>query len=240
MYAAWDRLLRRHGPSYFARTTNGGLAWEPARPIYDPGEHSQTLNNQIVVTTPGPGMSTLFNFFTEFDVGQNNIVRRHLALVRSADRGLTWSGPISIADDRAVGTFDPQNRSITLRDGASIASFAGGPDGLLAAVWQDSRFSGGARDGVAFSRSLDGGATWSPPVQINSVPAVQALLPAVTVRADGMIGVLYYDMRNDTPDLATLLVDVWLTTSGDGVTWSERHVAGPFDFNFAVHRPKAA
>lgn len=233
-YAAWDRLLTsNNGPSYFSRTTNGGLAWETARPIYDPGGHNQTLNNQIVVTTPGAGMSTLFNFFTEFDVGQNNVVRRHLALVRSADRGLTWSGPITIADDRAVGTFDPQNPLITLRDAASIASFAGGPGGLLVVVWQDSRFTGGARDGVAFSRSLDAGATWSPPVQINSVPAVQALLPAVTVRADGVIGVLYYDMRNDTPDPATLLVDVWLTTSSDGVTWAERHVAGPFDFNFA-------
>ena len=40
-------------------------------------------------------------------------------------------------------------------------------------------------------------------------------------------------MRNDTADRATLLVDAWLTTSNDGVTWSERHVAGPFDFNQA-------
>ena len=32
---------------------------------------------------------------------------------------------------------------------------------------------------------------------------------------------------------STLLVDAWLTTSTDGVNWSERHVAGPFDFNRA-------
>ena len=70
-------------------------------------------------------------------------------------------------------------------------------------------------------------------MQINAVPSVQALLPAVAVRADGTIGVLYYDMRNDTADQTTLLVDVWLTTSTDGVTWSERHLAGPFDFNRA-------
>jgi hypothetical protein len=104
---------------------------------------------------------------------------------------------------------------------------------VLVGVWQDSRFSGGARDGVAFSRSLDGGTSWSAPVQINSVPATQALLPAVAVSSDGMIGVFYYDMRNDTADPSTLLVDAWLTTSTDGVHWSERHVAGPFDFNHA-------
>jgi hypothetical protein len=62
---------------------------------------------------------------------------------------------------------------------------------------------------------------------------VQALLPAATVRADGTIGVLYYDMRNDTGDPAMLLVDAWLATSTDGVNWTERHVGGPFDFNHA-------
>ena len=108
---------------------------------------------------------------------------------------------------------------------------------MLVGVWQDSRFSGGVRDGVAFTRSVDGGDTWSAPVQINAVPGVQALMPAVTVRADGTIGVLYYDMRNDTADPATLLVDVWLTTSSDGVTWTERHVSGPFDLNHAPLTP---
>jgi hypothetical protein len=62
---------------------------------------------------------------------------------------------------------------------------------------------------------------------------VQAFLPAVSVRVDGTIGVLYYDMRNDTADPSTLLVDVWLATSRDGVAWTERHVDGPFDFDRA-------
>ncbi|MHB8494993.1 MAG: sialidase family protein, partial [Casimicrobiaceae bacterium] len=81
--------------------------------------------------------------------------------------------------------------------------------------------------------SQDGGSTWSAPVQVNRVPGVQAFLPSVTVRADGTIGVLYFDMRNDTPDPTTLLVDAWLATSTDGVNWSETHVAGPFDFDEA-------
>jgi hypothetical protein len=233
-YATWDRLAQNgNGPSYFTRTTNGGLAWEPARPIYDPGGRNQTLNNQIVAVPSGNGDVTLIDFFTEFDVGQNNLITTHLALVRSPDRGMAWSAPIVISDVRAVGTVDPQDFTRPIRDGANIASFARGPNGMLVAVWQDSRFSGGARDGVAFSRSDDGGNTWSPPVEINAVPGVQALLPAVTVRADGTIGVLYYDMRNDTADPTTLLVDTWLTTSMDGASWTERHVSGPFDMNFA-------
>jgi hypothetical protein len=65
------------------------------------------------------------------------------------------------------------------------------------------------------------------------VPGVQALLPAVSIRTDGTIAVFYYDMRNDTADPATLLVDAWLATSTDGITWAEVHVAGPFDFDRA-------
>jgi len=230
-YATWDRLDQGgNGPAWFARTTTGGQSWEAARPIYDPGGQNQTLNNHIVVTTSA-GAHTLYDFFTELDV-VGNLTFAHLAFVRSVDGGVNWSGAVNISDMRAVGTRDPQDPTRELRDGANIASFAAGP-GVLVGVWQDSRFSGGARDGVAFSRSIDGGTSWSPPVQINAVPATQALLPAVSVRNDGTIGVLYYDMRNDTADRSTLLVDAWLTTSADGVNWSERHVAGPFDFNRA-------
>ena len=233
-YATWDRLvLNGSGPSYFTRTTDGGTTWEVPRAIYDPGNHNQTLNNQIVVAPAPGGAATLIDFFTEFDVGQNDFITHHLALVRSTDRGATWSGPIVVSDIHAVGTYDPQDPTRLLRDGANLGSFASGPGGVLVAVWQDGRFSGGIRDGIAFARSIDNGSTWSAPVQVNRVPAVQALLPAVSIAPDGTIGVLYYDMRNDTADPATLLVDAWLITSMDGTTWSERHVAGPFDFNRA-------
>ena len=65
---------------------------------------------------------------------------------------------------------------------------------------------------------------------INSAPSVQALLPTLTIRDDGLIGVTYYDFRNHVPGAPTLLTDYWLTTSADGINWNETHVAGPFDF----------
>lgn len=51
----------------------------------------------------------------------------------------------------------------------------------------------------------------------------------VHVRADGTIGVTYYDLRSDTPEPATLFADYWLARSVDGVSWTETRVAGPFD-----------
>ena len=230
VYATWERFVGSEdgpAPTWFARTTNGGATWEPARQIYDPGGTNSTLNNQIVVLPDG----RLVLFFSEFDnVGNNTTVL--LRVIRSQDKGATWSAPITIAQSLARGTRKPETGT-PIRDGSNLGAIAVDKNGALAVAWQDSRFSGGARDGIAFSRSLDGGSTWSAPVQINSVPGVQALLPTVAIRDDGLIGVTYYDFRNHVPFAPTLLTDYWLTTSADGVSWNESHLAGPFDFTTA-------
>ena len=170
----------------------------------------------------------LVDFFTRFDASGG----ASLVVIRSTDKGVTWSAPVVIAVVQAQGARDSETGT-AIRDGANLGSIDAGRDGTLAAVWQDSRFSGGTRDGIAFSRSTDGGRTWSAPVGINSVPATQAFLPAVRVAADGTIGVTYFDLRNNTNDPTTLPADIWLVRSADGVTWRETHVSGPFDLAIA-------
>ena len=229
VYAVWDRLdSSDHGPTYFSRNTDGGITWEVASAIYDPGANRQTLNNQVVVLPDG----TLINFFTQLNMPLNAPAAATLAIIRSPDKGVTWSAPIVISPVQSIGTIDPQTLA-HVRDGSGLGSIAVGPHGELAAVWQDSRFSGGARDGIAFSRSLDGGLTWTMAVRVNRFTNVAAFVPAVTVRADGTYGVSYYDFRNNTDDASTLLTDYWLARSTDGVTWLERHITGPFDLAIA-------
>ena len=222
VYATWDRLEGDRGPTWFARTTDAGATWEPASPIFDPGVNNQTLNNQIVVLPGG----VLVNFFTRFNPDPA------LAIIRSTDKGVTWSAPVVIAQAQALGVRDPENRT-DVRDSATLGSIAVSRQGTLVVAWQDARFSGGVRDGIALSRSTDGGLTWSAPVRVNRDPNVPAFSPSVTVRDDGTIGVTYYDFRNNTADPSTLPTDLWLTQSGDGVTWRESHVAGPFDLSIA-------
>jgi hypothetical protein len=85
--------------------------------------------------------------------------------------------------------------------------------GKVYAVWQDARFSGLARDEIAFAMSTDGGDTWSAPIKLNQTPTNvpsgnrQAFTPSVHVSADGTVGVTYYDFRNNTPDPTTLPTD---------------------------------
>ena len=228
VYGVWDRLdASGGGPTWLSRTTDGGASWEPARSIYDPGTTSQTINNQIVVLPDG----TLVAFFTQLDSAPD---RQTLTVIRSQDKGFTWSGPIVVSPVQAQGTQDPENLQIRIRDAELLGAITAGPDGSLVAVWQDSRFSGGLRDGIALSRSIDGGFTWSTATRVNRDPTVPAFVPSVAVRADGTIGVAYYDFRSNTSDPGTLPTDYWLARSTDGgATWRESRVAGPFDLAIA-------
>ena len=230
VYATWDRLpqVGDSGPAYLARSVDHGVTWETARPIYDAGPSGQTINNQIVVLPDG----TLLDFFTQLDTALNRTVTASIGVVRSADKGSTWSQRIKIADVASVGTRDPE-AGTRVRDGTNLGSIAVSPQGALHVVWQDARATNGARDNILLSRSTDGGLTWSAPARINADPTVPAFTPTVAVRADGMIGVTYYDFRSNTANAQTLLTDYWLIRSTDGVTWRESRVAGPFDLAIA-------
>ena len=228
VYAVWDRLVAgdNGGPTYFARSTNSGASWESARPIYDPGPRSQTISNVTVVTRSG----ALVVMFVQIDYDLNN--RARVAVVRSFDKGLSWTAPVFIADLLSVGTRDP-NTGQQVRDQSIIPTVSAAPNGAVYVVWQDSRFDGGVRDAIVISRSLDDGANWTPPARVSTAANVAAFDPAVHVRADGAIGVSYYDFRSDGA-AATLLTDTWLAISSDGGrSWTESRIADPFDLALA-------
>jgi hypothetical protein len=230
VYAVWDQLTdQQTGPTLFARSSDGGVTWEPARAIYDPGFNNQTLNNIVVVLPNG----TLVNFFTEFrTVGSST--SGTLRVMRSLDKGTTWGLPITVTDLQSVGVSDPQVGT-PIRGGSTLGAIAAGPNNDLVVAWMDARTNGGQRDGVLMKRSLDGGLTWLNATVVNSVPGTQAFTPAVAVRADGGIGVSYFDMRSDTESAATLGAQYWLAVSTNGGnSFAESEITvGPFDLALA-------
>jgi BNR repeat-like domain len=232
VYAVWDRLTSQTaGPTYFAFTADGGSTWPPARSIYDPGPTNQTIGNQIVVL---PG-DVLLNVFTEIDTAADGKVTSSVRVMQSIDHGAHWSAPTTISDLQAVGTINPANK-MAVRDGSDIVSVSANANtGAVYVVWQDSRFSMGKHDGIALVHSTDGGRTWSAPVEINADPNVQAFTPTVNVRADGVIAVTYFDLRNNTaPSADHLYADCWMVTSSDGgMSFSEQHLSGSFDLENA-------
>jgi hypothetical protein len=261
VYGVWDRLIfppserasviagfvtaAFRGPIWFSRTTDGGDTWEPARLIYDPGQNSQTIANQIAVLPNGD----LVNLFTLITLRGGTFPKGEIltaAMIRSEDRGVTWGPrarsekirPIRISPMRTIGVEDPDTGE-PHRVGDIIPDIAVDMNGgILYAVWQDARFNNMAADAIAFSQSTDGGFTWSSPIKVNKTPTdiaienQQAWTASVHVADDGTVGVTYYDFRNNTAGGGTD-TDHWLVHCHADCTnssnWSENHVAGPFD-----------
>ena len=227
VYAVWDRIdSANNGPTLLARSTDAGLSWEPARLIYTPavsGGSSQTIGNRIVVIADGPERGVLLLLFNQIDTVAG-VSSGRVRVLRSIDKGQTWSAPVTVAELRAVGARDPDT-GIAIRDGAVIPVIAVGPGNRLWAAWQDARFSGGLRDAIALSRSDDGGRNWSAPVAVSREPAVAAFTPTLHVHGDGRLAISHYDLRSNTSDPATLLADLWLLTTRDGLSFSEQALA---------------
>jgi hypothetical protein len=238
LYGVWDRLagLRgpaplQTGPAWLARSADGGISWEPARAIYDPGPDAQTISNQVAVLPDG----TLLNLLVIIEAASSAAPRARIAVLRSIDAGASWSPPIAVADLLAVGTSDPRTGH-PVRDGSLVPQIAVDPtSGRVQVAWQDARFSAGAHDGIALSTSSDGGLGWSPPLQVNRAPGSPAFTPSVAVDLGGRLAVSYYDLRLADPgDPSGLWTVFWLATSGDGgVTWDEAALGGPFDLRLA-------
>ena len=232
-YVVWDRLedlsaTTFRGPTWFARTPDGGASWEAARPIFDPGVNDQTIGNQIVVMPDGD----LVNGYTLIKDGT-----RSVAVMRSGDKGASWAPQVVVGSHETVGVRDPRTGA-PVRTGDIIPELASderpGTDTVYM-VWQDARFSGGQRDQIVLSRSSDGGASWSAPKRISTVPGTQAFTPAIRVDAAGNLGVTYYDFRNDTVASPTLDTDVWFLRSEDGgeTFTEERLTPASFDMRAA-------
>ena len=205
VYVVWDRISLDpvtgvlDGPTYFSRTTNGGRTWEPARPTYDPGPGTQTVDNQIVVLPNG----TLVDVFVQ---GSPGGLSGSVELIRSTDHGATWSSPVPVATGTVLPVTDPDTGA-SVRSASELPEVTTDPTtGAIDLVLQSVSFTGGPTiHGITFLMSNDGGMHWSAPIKINRTPTdipaadQQAFDPMISVAANGTVAVTYYDFRNNTP-----------------------------------------
>jgi hypothetical protein len=218
--------------AWFARSDDNGLSYDVVKPILDPGNKAQTIGNQIVVL-PNGDLVMVFNLIRNVGAQRNRGFTA--AVMRSTDKGDTWSAPIEIDSMITDGVRDPADGH-GVRTGDLIPQIAVDDDGGdLYVVWQDDRFTG--QEQIAFSSSTDGGLSWSDTRRISTVGGVnQAFIPTVRVAGNGTVGVQYYDFRSDDPNTTPpLTTDTWLlrsTNGGDSFT-EERIGSASFDMTTA-------
>ena len=233
----YDNAFSWYSEAYFARSTNGGQSWEPARAIFtERGRHVQTIANQVEVLPDG----TLINGFNLI----HDITNRHhsrgytVALVRSPDKGETWSNDVAVNRLRVDDVTDPDTGH-DVRTGDIIPDWAvdrgsnPATRGNVYVVWMDSRFTDGDHNDILLARSTDGGLTWDDPVVVDKTPAdVDAFTAMVDVDAQGRVAVSYYDFRNDVPGDGVLSTDFWVTHSHDGgLTFPDESRLTPASFD---------
>src|SRR6266568_4309347 len=251
-YVVWDRLvapshspdadLRAHafrGPTWFSKTTDGGKTWTGTRAIFDPGQNSQTIGNQVVVNRQ---TGVLCDFFELFQTtGSPSFTPRGLSVgfISSSDGGSTWSKPTVVSNQQTVDDFAP-NTGALLRTGAGLPSVAiDASNGDLYVVWEDARFTSGTVNQAVISTSTNGGAHWSGPAVVSNPNSKPAFTPTVAVNSGGTVAVTYYDFRNPDGSTVGQPTDYWFTASTDhGASFGDETRITPTSFDI-LNAPNA-
>jgi hypothetical protein len=228
-YHAWVKrsgLLGDSGVAMFSRSADGGDTWTPQREIHAPP--AETLPDPTLIEVLPDG--TLLYFFLLANgspvLGAPELIPFDVMVMRSTDLGDTWSEP------QMIGTIPHPVAPNDPKTGAEVRAFpvidtAIAKDGTAYVVWNEI-FSEHSSE-IFFSRSRDGGQTWSSPGTVASVPT-QAFIPGVAVARKGVVGVSWDDFTGDVSGDDKLTTRVWFAHSHNGGrTWDRRRVGGPFD-----------
>ena len=223
--AIWNRFFSCCPPGFFTRSTDGGLNY--LFPI--------NIEHDIFWGTLSVGPD-----------GELYICGRDLA-----------NDPIVIRSDNADDELEtpvfPQATIVDM-NGRSTNSEGPNPGGLLGQYDIDTDHTDGPNRGnvyflgstnppgpdpldIVFSRSVDGGLTWSPPVRINEDPQLSGAynwFGTMSVAPNGRIDVVWNDMRDDDNNVLSAM---YYSSSFDaGLTWTPNVQVTP-QFNSLIGFP---
>lgn len=177
------------GKVLFTQSRDRGRHWGTATTIFAAGPGQVTTGHQLLVLPN----AQLVDVFTIINTHTN---AESVAVIRSTNRGRTWSPPVVVSALDSTPIADPQTGRLVGFGGTLLVDATADPvTGRIYIVWQDARFSNGKVNAVALSTSGDGGQTWSPRAKVNvhasadSALDEQALLSSVAVAGSGTVGV---------------------------------------------------
>ncbi|MFN7972752.1 MAG: PKD domain-containing protein [Acidobacteriota bacterium] len=206
IYVAWDRA---GVDARFTRSTDGGATFSPSSVI--------STSNNLIGASPavGPGGEI---YVAYADYGADSIV-----VFKSTSCGTSFGAQVTIANTTAsfdYGIPAMCSRRVLVYPALDVDRSNGSHRGWVYVAWSDGNDGGncpsnGGTSDVKFSRSSDGGATWSAPLVVHeNLPASEQFMPWLACDpVNGDIHVMYDDTRDDA---ARHLTHVYVNRSTDG------------------------
>ncbi len=229
----------------YVESTDGGNTWSSPQVLeevcdFDPATNTARFvqGSQVEAGLGSDVYVAWEHFQLDFDT---NVETRTIRIAKSTDGGASFGPPDIATEVTPVGDgFAMQGlfRSGPDLQGLALDRSPGPRRGAVYISWQDGRnrskpdpfgFCGGAPvycfGDILFSRSLDGGASWSGAVRVNDDDislGIDQFQPAMDVDRSGNIWVLFYDRRRDHRNF---LIDAYQAKSTNGGTkWTNTRV----------------
>ena len=177
MYRMWNSNSATSFDIAFARSDNGGATWTPRVLVND--RPNGTLGVFVHVHPNGTVLAAWWSWLTG-----------DIMFDRSLDGGLTWSTDVRVNDVPGSAAlpddeFSPQ---------PPLPAIAVDGKGTIYVTWTDYRAPRGAD--VFIARSLDGGVTWSPNVQVNDDDTIEhQWMPDLVIGPDDTVHIAWMDAR---------------------------------------------
>ena len=141
-----------------------------------------------------------------------------IRFAKSTDGGSNWSSARTVAAINSIGSTSFRRNSFPT---AGLDRSGGDYDGNLYAAWSEQR--DGDPD-IYFTRSTDGGVTWSTPIRVNDDAVGNGLdqfFPWMAVDDHGNIHLMWHDRRDDPKNKK---MQVYIATSRDGGVSFDRNL----------------
>ncbi len=187
---------------YLVRSTDGGRSFGAPTLVFPSNLSLNAMNPGIV--SDGSVVVSFSDFGVVTTEGQRRLERERAWIMRSRDKGKTFSGPVFVSEACAKtwGWLAIDGTSGSFRDRM---------------YWL---CTDGSYEHVLFTNSSDGGEKWSRVTVVNAQSGLHPYVrtPMLAVSKQGVVGVSWYDARSDRATYKQFLrcQELYFTASLDG------------------------
>jgi hypothetical protein len=207
VYAYWTQSFSSCSPGYFTRSVDDGVTYQ-----------------SCITVTGNPFWGTLsVGPDGELYVCGSGFVVTKSTTAQNPSSGVTWDLSRTVSLDGTMSSFrsgSPNPGGLLGQAWIAVDRSSGPTRGYVYLLCSVDRTSNSDPLDVMFSRSTDGGSTWSAPIRVNDDAGTTAYqwFGTMSVAPSGRIDAVWYDTR-DNPGSVTSALYYSSSTDG-GLTWA--------------------